>query len=230
MKLICFPYAGGSATIFLKMKKYLDSSIELCPIEYSGRGFRMDEDFIFDYDRFISDMKNQLEKILPPNEPFMILGYSMGTLITLELIKRMKLKPTYTFLCAFEPPEIALKELFDISRGSKLEFLKHLLVIGGITQEFFRDKELQKMFFPQIMADYWVLNSYKKNCEKTYPLIENGIVMYTRNDDPDNQIGYWKKHVKNISFYQFFGDHFFINRDYQKMCDIINHTHSKLCV
>lgn len=230
MKLICFPYAGGSATVFLKMKKHLDSSIELCLIEYPGRGFRMDEDLVFDYDKFISDMKNQIEKVLAPDEPFMILGYSMGTLISLELIKSMKLNPQHAFLCAYEPPERALNDLFDVSKGSKMEFLKHLLVIGGITQDFFNDKEIQKMFLPQIIADYWVLNSFKKHSGKAYPIIENGTVMYTTEDDPDNQIGCWRKHVKNISFCQFLGDHFFINRDYLKMCDIINQTYRKMYV
>jgi medium-chain acyl-[acyl-carrier-protein] hydrolase len=228
MKLICFPYAGGSATVFLKMKKYLDSSIDLCPIEYPGRGFRMDEDFIFDSENFISDMKDQMDKVLLHDEPFMVLGYSMGTLITLEIINRMKLKPRHAFLCAYEPPEYALDDLFDISKESKFDFLKHLLVTGGITQDFINDSEIQKTFFPQIIADYWVLNSFKKQKNKAYPIIENGTVMYTQNDDPDNQIGYWKKYVKNINFCQFIGDHFFINRDYPKICNIINQTYKKL--
>ena len=38
--LFCIPYAGGLAGTYLKWKKYLDSSIELFPVELAGRGQR----------------------------------------------------------------------------------------------------------------------------------------------------------------------------------------------
>jgi hypothetical protein len=40
IKLFCFPYAGGSATIFNKWRSYfnVDSDIELVPLELSRRG------------------------------------------------------------------------------------------------------------------------------------------------------------------------------------------------
>ncbi len=42
-KLFCVPFAGGSAANFTAWKKYLHDSIELNPVELSGRGKRLNE-------------------------------------------------------------------------------------------------------------------------------------------------------------------------------------------
>ena len=40
INLFCLPYAGSSASVFFKWKKYLDEDIMLYPIELAGRGKR----------------------------------------------------------------------------------------------------------------------------------------------------------------------------------------------
>ncbi|MDU6373717.1 MAG: thioesterase domain-containing protein, partial [Bradyrhizobium sp.] len=43
MRLICLPYAGGSAMIYARWRRLLPSWIEVVPLELPGRGARMDE-------------------------------------------------------------------------------------------------------------------------------------------------------------------------------------------
>lgn len=40
VKLFCIPYAGGSASIYLRWKKYFKEQVEIYPIELAGRGKR----------------------------------------------------------------------------------------------------------------------------------------------------------------------------------------------
>lgn len=46
IKLICIPYAGGSAQVYKKWEKYIHSSVEVVPIELAGRGKRLLNPFI----------------------------------------------------------------------------------------------------------------------------------------------------------------------------------------
>jgi len=43
INLFCFPYAGGSVSVFNRWRLYLPPSIELKPVELAGRGRRMRE-------------------------------------------------------------------------------------------------------------------------------------------------------------------------------------------
>lgn len=40
VRIFCIPYAGGSASIYNKWKKYVGSDFELILIELAGRGSR----------------------------------------------------------------------------------------------------------------------------------------------------------------------------------------------
>ena len=43
VQLFLLPYAGGNAFSFYKVSRFIDSKIEVIPVEYSGRGTRANE-------------------------------------------------------------------------------------------------------------------------------------------------------------------------------------------
>ena len=43
IRLFCFPYGGGGASIYREWQKNLPDSIEVCPIQLPGREDRMNE-------------------------------------------------------------------------------------------------------------------------------------------------------------------------------------------
>ena len=69
IKLFCIPHAGGSAAVYSRWKKYLDSSIELIPVELSGRGIRMGEKLYdslkeaIELAEYLRDIKYQPEQV-----------------------------------------------------------------------------------------------------------------------------------------------------------------------
>ncbi|NJL52346.1 MAG: hypothetical protein HC930_09215 [Hydrococcus sp. SU_1_0] len=43
LRLFCFPYAGGGASIFSSWSKILTSDVEICPLELPGHRYRITE-------------------------------------------------------------------------------------------------------------------------------------------------------------------------------------------
>ena len=84
MKLICFPYAGGSAMVYSKWQKLIDSSIEIVPFELPGRGTRFCEDLCDDMDQLVEDIYYQLEDTFQSDD-YMLYGHSMGSWIVYYL-------------------------------------------------------------------------------------------------------------------------------------------------
>ena len=45
IKMICFPFAGGHGNEFLRWQDYFEEEIEIVPLQLSGRGNRINEEF-----------------------------------------------------------------------------------------------------------------------------------------------------------------------------------------
>ncbi|WP_258719593.1 thioesterase II family protein, partial [Bradyrhizobium sp. PRIMUS42] len=43
MRLLCLPYSGGSAMFYARWRRLVPSWIDVRPVEWPGRGARMDE-------------------------------------------------------------------------------------------------------------------------------------------------------------------------------------------
>ena len=49
MKIFCFPYAGGSSSVFAKWRSYMPRDIEIVAPELAGRGARFKDEPIRPY-------------------------------------------------------------------------------------------------------------------------------------------------------------------------------------
>ena len=85
IQLFCIPYAGGNASFFNNLKKYLEDSVEVYNLEYSGHGIRRREAFYHDFEELLIEVKEQIETHRKKDVPYAILGYSMGSLAAYEL-------------------------------------------------------------------------------------------------------------------------------------------------
>lgn len=105
--LFCFPYAGGSESIYNKWRNYLHPNIELQPIYYAGRGRRFQEGCYHDMDDVTNDIFENINRYIYKSN-YSFFGHSMGGLIAYELCKKMVregfLPPTHIFLSGIKPP------------------------------------------------------------------------------------------------------------------------------
>jgi len=69
MRLFCFPYAGGTAAVFRNWPRYLPAEIEVCAVQYAGRGGRiaepLNEDIVAIMDGVYSDLNRFCKSLLP---------------------------------------------------------------------------------------------------------------------------------------------------------------------
>jgi len=227
-KLFCFPYAGGSATVYNKFNKYLDENIELMPIEYAGRGKRINEEFYTDISCAIDDIYKQVSQRINEYE-FAFFGHSMGSVIAYEVCKRIRencgREPLHIFVSGRYPPHINKEGgILHILPDDK--FKDEILKVGGTPREVFENKVFAKLFIPILRADYKLIELYtfKDDCIK----FKSGITVFSGKDDKiveRNELFEWQKYSEyGIAVYEFDGGHFFINDCIKEISEIINNT------
>ena len=72
-RLFCFPYAGGSSSIFRLWLNKLPNSIEICPIELPGRGSKMKQVPLNRLKPIIKSLSQQIQPYL--DKPFAFFGH-----------------------------------------------------------------------------------------------------------------------------------------------------------
>lgn len=225
IKLFCFPYAGGTASVYTRWKKYLDKDIELIPVELSGRGKLIYEPLSDNMEDIINFVYDSIKRDLDSSE-YMFFGHSMGTVIVYELMNKLlehnHKNPLHLFLSGRYPPHIGCKH--NMSALSDEEFIEKVIKNGGTPKEVFENKELMEIFLPILRADYKAIEKHvptplKEKWDMDITVL-NGIY---DSDVKLDEVELWKDYTnKNCSIHHFEGGHFFINDKFMEITDIIN--------
>src|SRR5919106_1717821 len=87
-RLFCFPYAGGSASIFREWPNELPANIQVCAIQLPGRQNRLAEKPI----TRISELVPALAEAFRAHceLPFAVFGHSMGALVAFEFVRQLR--------------------------------------------------------------------------------------------------------------------------------------------
>jgi medium-chain acyl-[acyl-carrier-protein] hydrolase len=213
VRLLCFPYAGGSAFAFRRWPGLLSPEVEVCPVHLPGRGMRLRETPFTDLrrlvDAFVPVMAEHLER------PFAFFGHSMGGAIAFELSRRLRsdygVEPLHLFISGRRAPHLPDTEP-PIYNLPEPEFKEELRRLNGTPAELLEHEELMEMMIPLLRADISVSQTYK--CESrpslTCPLTVFGGLEDTH-DEPEG-LRAWREHTTGeFNAVMFEGGHFFIN-------------------
>ena len=125
LRLFCFSYAGGGASVFRTWPENL-ANVEVCLVQLPGRENRIGEQPFCE----VLPLVQKLTEVLLPylNKPFAFYGHSMGALVSFELarqlIKQHALSPVYLFVAACAAPHLS-----DSSFNRQFGKLKNLLAL-----------------------------------------------------------------------------------------------------
>lgn len=213
MKLICFTYAGGNSSFYDQLKQELLPDVELIATEYSGHGTRHRSPFYSDFDELANDMLTQIKERIVANEPYAIMGYSMGSISAIEVLKKLigeKLSlPVHIFLAAHEPRTTA--SLADYNNEEMDELVKaRTIQFGAVPEKLINNKSFWRLYLPIYRADYSIIGKYKFEKLKLKSDIP-ATVFYSESDTPYEDMKNWDKYFENIDFIKYTGNHFFIN-------------------
>ena len=225
MKILILPCAGGTS---FNYREFELKSEDVLVYEYPGHWSRIEENFENSLEEMAS---NLVEWYLSRNidKELVILGHSMGAIVGYESIKyfsqrKIDVKILCVAACGSPNKMTSIVEDAIRSESNLIGFLKSIRrnIESVIESDFFQDNLL-----PSIKNDFQLLHKYgKKKKAKILPRKIDALIvgLYGKADsfvDSDG-IYEWEMYTsKGISFYEMNGDHFFINKNVDRVLQII---------
>lgn len=161
LRLFCFPYAGGGASIYRTWSTELPPEIEVCRVQLPGRENRVTEaPFVR-----LGPLVETLGPVLYPylDIPFAFFGHSMGALIGFELARWLrchyKFSPMHLFVSGFRAPQIRDPDS-PIHLSTDEVLIKELQRLNGTPDEVLQNAELRQLVLPLIRADLAICETY----------------------------------------------------------------------
>lgn len=212
LRLFCFPYAGGSASVYGKWPRIVSPFVEVCLVEPPGRGDRLREAPLTNMSSLIERLMDAFSTWL--DKPFAFFGHSIGGVISFELAHALRAEgkptPMHLFLSACRPPGSNEQQEFRHSLPDS-EFIEELRRLGGTPPEVLENAELLNLVLPTLRADFELIE--KHNSIRADPL-ECGITALGGLDDEEvtpEDLSRWAEATTGaFSVDMYPGDHFFI--------------------
>lgn len=218
-QLFLLHFAGGNCYSFqflIPLLEYFD--IET--LELPGRGKRMDENLLKDFDLAAEDIYKQIrEKLTAPD--FVIYGHSMGAYIGLRvsnMLEKIGRVPSYLIVSGNAGPGIKRERTRYLLETN--DFIEELKKIGGAPKEFFESPELFEFFEPILRADFEVVEKNELNIEASvncpiYAIMGN-------QEEKVEKIENWGKFTQSrFNSEVLEGGHFFIHEHPRRIAQII---------
>ena len=226
VKLLCFPYAGGSAVVYNQWEKLLDPSLELVPVELAGRGTRISEPVYESFDEMIDDIFQTIKPQLQTGS-YALFGHSLGVVICYQLIERIRQeklpRPKHVFFSGRGAPHIPEKNKKIYHLMDAAEFEKEIVSLGGTPKEFFEYPGLAELLLPVLRNDFKMSHDFQANSEVCR--YDGDITVFLGKEDEvtAKQNDGWKDYTSELCQIVYFnGGHFFIHDEMEKMAFFIN--------
>lgn len=223
MKLICAPFAGAIRKDFDSFISCFGEEWEVCLIDYPGHGSRRREPYAKNFSELAEKSALQVTALLVQNEPYVLMGYSMGSIVVYEMVVRgLVPAPKLLVEASHRPPNLewASKSFVHLDDRDFWKQLKKLGAMGNVQESFLENKVYRRMFFDPIREDYRIISTYQRKMQKIHGV--PAICFYSPSDVPEEEMNQWKLFFENeADFYQMGENHFFLYDHYSEMAAII---------
>ena len=212
LRLFCFPYAGGGASIYRVWPAQLPAEIEVCAIQLPGRENRLRESCF----TRIAPLVEALSPALAPylDRPFAFFGHSLGALIGFELARQIRrqfqLAPVRLFASARPAPHVVdtAPPAYRLSDAALITQLRNL---NGTPSAILQHPELMDLLLPILRADFAVNETYVYSPDEP---LDTPISALCGLQDPkatEHDVRQWGVHTRrDFRLRTVVGDHFFV--------------------
>lgn len=175
LRLFCFPYAGGGASVYVPWITALAPMIEVYPVQLPGRENRLMEKPYTQFDELIEGL---VPALLPHlSGPFAFFGHSMGALISFGLTQQLRKQghplPEQLFVSAYRAPQIPNREVLHTLSDAAL--VRKVLEMNGTQRAIFENEEMRRLLLPVMRADFSVCETY---VHRTVEPLEQPITVF----------------------------------------------------
>ncbi|ATB27564.1 thioesterase II family protein [Melittangium boletus] len=214
LRLFCFHFAGGDASIFRLWTTQLPPSIEVCPIELPGRATRRAEPALTHFPTLIDTLARRILPFLG-QLPFAFFGHSFGGNLAFELTRWLRRQgaplPVRLFLSATPAIQSRAQPYARVSHLADAAFLEQISTRFGIPLDVISREEVRDMVLPAMRADVLVAESYHYTPE---PPLDVPLSSFGATQDPEvgpREVEVWRHQTTADFRSRFFpGDHFFL--------------------
>ena len=221
--LFCFPYAGGTASMYRKWASLIPPTVEIIPVEPPGRGRRLAEPSFRRLPALIEALTPKISSLL--DRKFALFGHSMGAVIAFELARELRrrsgLLPEHIFISGSRAPQVRDETpiTYDLPEN---EFRAELQKLNGTPAEVLENAELMNLMLPLLRADFELVQTYQY-CDE--PPLDCPLTIYGGLHDPDisrEMLLPWEQQTKaQFSLHMLPGDHFFLRSASHQLLDLL---------
>jgi medium-chain acyl-[acyl-carrier-protein] hydrolase len=212
VRLLCFPHAGSSAAAYGPWADLLPADIEVCAVEYPGRGSRRSERPFVRVHALVAALIGSLGA--PPSTPFAVFGHSLGALIGFELVRQWQRQggpaPLGLFVAGCRGPSLPARKPPVYALPDE-EFIEELRAFNGTPPDLLENRDLLRLFLPSLRADFELADTYGY---RKAPPLRCPIVAYGGSDDtetlPEEHQAWQIETQETLTVRLFPGDHFFL--------------------
>lgn len=227
LRLICFPYAGGGASVFAQWPRLLPPTVEMCAVQLPGRETRLREKPYRQFPLAVEALATALQPFL--NKPFVFFGHSLGALLCFEtaryLQQHLALLPLHMFVSGRRAPHLS-------DTAPPLHHLPDALFIQQVQQRYngipaliLQEPELLELYLSILKADFELLESYRYAGQLT---LDCPISAFGGRQDPqatEQELAAWRSYTsQDFTLTMLPGDHFFVQNARPLLLQLIINT------
>lgn len=219
LRLFCFPYAGGGASLFRLFGHYLPEEIEVCPVQLPGREARLGEPAFTRVEPLIVALLKALDPYL--DLPYAFFGHSMGALISFELAHALRqhpsLGPVRLCVSGHRAPHLAEQRAATFHLPDQ-QFIEMLQQLQGTPEKVMTHPELRQLFLPLLRADFELCETYQWRPQAPLTCAISAYGGLADGEAPRESILAWKELTSATFNARFFpGGHFYFLREQQAL-------------
>jgi len=222
-RLVCFPYAGGGATVFRDWQARLAAPIEVLAVQLPGRENRFREAPLDSAEQLIEALVPQLEQRL--DLPLAIFGHSLGAQLAFELARRLaherpRASVLRVFLSASGAPHVRKPELLHLLPDAALE--SALARMGGTPAAILGDRTVLGIFAPALRADLRMSETYAPPSGTRLELPFTILGGESDGEVALDRLQAWAELTRGPSELRLFpGGHFYLREAREQLLDLI---------
>ncbi|MET9258053.1 alpha/beta fold hydrolase [Streptomyces sp. NPDC003717] len=221
VRLVCFPFAGGSASYFFGLSRLLAPDIEVLAVQYPGRQDRHTEPCL----ESVAALADGVAARLPADgKPFALFGHSLGAIVAFEVARRLRDAggpglPERLFASGglarpYRPSGTAVLGDADI--------LAHLREMGGTDERFFTSPELQELILPALRADYRAVAAYEPPGPERLACPVSALIGDADDRTTPEQAATWQERTSAaFDLHVLPGGHFYLDDCQEEVADIV---------
>ncbi|MFZ6030207.1 MAG: thioesterase II family protein [Chloroflexota bacterium] len=220
LRLFCFPYAGGAASIFYPWCQGLPEFVEVCPIQLPGREARIGEPLFARMNYLLPMLVQAIRPYL--DMPFALFGHSLGSLLAFELARHLRKHclplPAQFFASGHQAPQVERLSSEMLHPLPEAAFIEKVREMNGTPEAVFQNEELLRLFLPILRADFTLAETYSYEAA---PPFSCPITVFSGEQDPEvteEGLDAWREQTTGrFKRYNFPGDHFFLHTEREEL-------------